>query len=221
MLKLIYLARRKPGLSVDRFVCRWRMHGARAMEQALWRHALGYVQAEPIRPAPDGASEEFDAVACYMVRDGMFAEMDERDAPGAMLLAADELETFSAPIPTTSLWVTEDCIQEGDLGGTTAYLFFSDEAGAREAAERARAAGGLNRIILNTRCDDGPLGPGANTLPYAAVVELSASDLPALERAVGESEDGLFARADVAVVTREAVLWDRLGRPGSRRGREL
>ena len=58
MLKLMYLAKRKPGFTTDQFVCRWRMHGATAMAQPLWRHALGYIQAEPIRPAPiAGASE--------------------------------------------------------------------------------------------------------------------------------------------------------------------
>ena len=42
MLKLIYLARRKPGFTVDEFVRRWRKHGALGMEQAIWRHAIGY-----------------------------------------------------------------------------------------------------------------------------------------------------------------------------------
>lgn len=98
MLKLIYLAKRKPGFTFDDFVRRWRMHGARAMEQPLWRHAIGYVQVEPIRPAPiAGGSEEFDAIACFMVRDNMFAEMDEGDVEGARRMAEDELETFAAP----------------------------------------------------------------------------------------------------------------------------
>lgn len=213
MLKLIYLARRRPGFSFDDFVRRWRMHGARGMEQPFWRHALGYVQAEPIRPAPlAGASEEFDAVACFMLRDETFAEMREEDVPGARTMAEDELETFAAPIPTTSLWVDEERLQDGPLGGTSAYLFFASEARGREVAERARSAGGPARIVLNRRRDDGPLGAGANTLPYQAVVEISAPDLPALCAAVGPEGSGLLPEADVAMVTREAVLWDRLPR---------
>jgi hypothetical protein len=213
MLKLIYLARRKPGFTFDEFIRRWRMHGARGMAQPIWRHALGYVQAEPIRPAPiAGASEAYDAVACFMVRDEMFAEFTEQDAAGSAVMAADELETFAAPIPTTSLWVDEERVVDGELGGTAAYLFFADAETAREVAARARSTAGLSRVFLNRRRDDGPLGPGANTLPYEAVVELSARDVPTLVAAVGSDGDGLLSRADVAVVTREAVLWDRLPR---------
>lgn len=210
MLKLIYLARRKPGFTFDEFVRRWRKHGALGMEQPIWRQALGYVQAEPIRPAPvAGASEAFDAVACFMVRDEMFSEMNEDDAAGSAKMAEDELETFSAPIPTVSLWVREEHITAGELGGITAYLFFKSAATAREIAERARHAAGLNRIVLNLR-DDGLLGPEANTLPYAAVLELSASSVPTLAAAIESNGGGLVAASDLAVVTRAAVLWDRL-----------
>lgn len=178
------------------------------MEQPLWRFALAYVQAEPLRPAPLGASAEYDAIACYMVRDEMFAEMGEADGAGAQLMAADELETFSAPIPTTSLWVEEERIVDGELGGITAFLFFADAERGREVAV---GAGGLHRVVLNRRQECGPLGGAMNTLPYQAVVELSAVDLPGLAAAVGP--DGkLLSEAEVAVVTREVVLWDRLPR---------
>jgi hypothetical protein len=210
MQKLIYLAKRKPGFTFDEFVCRWRKHGAFAMGSPIWRHAIGYVQAEPIRPAPiPGASEEFDAVACYMIRDAMFKEMTEEDAAAGQAIAQDELETFAAPIPTVSLWVKEERIRAGELGGITAYLFFQSDATARDIADRARDIAGLNRITLNLR-DDESVGPDANTLPYAAVVELSASSVAALAAAVGTEENALLPAADVAVVTRDAVLWDRL-----------
>lgn len=208
MLKLIYLARRKPGFTFDEFVRRWRMHGATAMATPLWRYALGYVQAEPIRPSPVAdTSEEFDAIACYMVTDGMFSGMTDEDTAPAAKIAEDELETFSAPIPTTSLWVREEPVRAGELGGITAFLFFSDAATARETAERAGKVEGFQRVILNLR-DDESLGPESNTLPYAAVVELSASSVPRLAAAIGG--DGLLAASDLAVVTREAVLWNRL-----------
>lgn len=210
MLKLIYLAKRKPGFTFDEFICRWRMHGARGMEQPIWRQAIAYVQAEPIQPAPiAGASEEYDAIACYMVRDEIFAEMTEADKASSAFMAKDEAETFSAPIPTTALWVNEEKIKPGELGGITAYLFFKDASTAREVAVRATDAAELTRITLNLR-DDSKLGPQANTLPYNAVLELSAPGIPALSAAVGSKEKGLLSAADVAVVTRDAVLWDRL-----------
>ncbi len=206
MMKLIYLARRKPGFTFDEFVCRWRQHGALGMSQPLWRFALGYVQAEPIKPAPiAGASDDYDAVACYMVTDDMFASMTDDDMPGAMAMAQDELETFSGPIPGVSLWVSEQHFKPGELGGITAFLFFTDASTARGIAERAGDAPQLNRVILNLQ-DDSRGGSEANTLPYSAVVELSASNVPDLEAAAS----ALLGDADVAVVTREAVLWDRL-----------
>ena len=180
MLKLIYLARREPGFTVDEFVRRWRMHGAKDMAMPLWRYALGYVQAEPIRPAPvPGASEEFDAIACYTVRDDMFTGMTDEDIVGAAGLAEDELETFSGPISAVSLWVSEEQIKTAEPGGITAFMFFENAETARAMAQRAFDAGDCNRITLNVR-DDSVFGAQGNTLPYEAVVELSCSNTPAL-----------------------------------------
>ena len=90
-----------------------------------------------------------------------------------------------------------------------AYLFFTDPASAREVAERSGDAAGLNRVVLNLR-DDESHGPGANTLPYAAVVECAAPDLSTLESSLCGGGTNLLEGADLAVVTREAVLWNRL-----------
>lgn len=49
-----------------------------------------------------------------------------------------------------------------------------------------------------------------NTLPFDAVVEVSATDLDALRAVLSRSGGAGLVQADVAVVTREAVLWDRL-----------
>lgn len=210
MLKLIYLARRKPGFTPDEFVRRWRKHGALGMEQDLWRHAIGYVQAEPIRPIPiSGASDEFDAVACFMLREAMFSERTDDDNAGAAIMAQDELETFAAPIPTVSLWVQEEQIRPGELGGVTAYLFFENADTTRRVAEQADSSDSFNRILLNLR-DDSLFDGAMNTLPYQAVLELSASGVNELVDAVGHGAGGLIQSADVAVVTREAVLWDRM-----------
>ncbi len=210
MQKLIYLARRHPKFaSFDAFVRRWRLHGARGMQGDFWEQAIGYVQCEPLRPTPvPGTSEEFDAIACYMVRDGAFDTPPS--AEEAKAIAEDELETFAAPIPATSLWVDEERVLPGELGGVTAFLFFTDPAEAREAGRSALAAGGFDRITVNVRCDDGPFGPPANTLPHAAIVELSAGRIAALVDALGGEQADLLAAAEPAVITREAVFWDRL-----------
>jgi len=178
------------------------------MEQPIWRHAVGYVQGEPILPAPiAAASEEFDAVACFMTRDDMFGDMTEEDAAGSAKMAADELETFSEPIPNTCLWVQEEHIRPGELGGITAYLFFANAAAARDVARDASKADDFNRICLNLR--DDRMGE-MNTLPFAAVLELSCSSIAGLNAALGFGSDSLLSTADLAVVSRDAVLWDRI-----------
>jgi hypothetical protein len=211
MLKLIYLAKRRPGFSADDFTRRWRMHGAVGMSTVMWRHALGYVQAEPIRPVPvRGASDAYDAIACFMVKDDTFTGgYGPEDLGAAQIMLKDELETFSAPIPTVSLWVREERLKSGELGGKAAYLFFSDIDRARAAAEHHRHDDRLDRVILNVKSDDPNLGPMQSTLPYLAILELSASSLPRLQAAL-EAAHSPSRDADVAVVTREAVLWDRM-----------
>ena len=101
MLKLIYLARRNPKLgSFDDFVRRWRLHGARGMEGAFWSQAVGYVQAEPVRPTPvPGTSEAFDAVACYMVRDRAFEQPPE--AAEAKRISVSIVSVASGRLPRT------------------------------------------------------------------------------------------------------------------------
>ena len=204
MLKLIYLANRKPGFSFDEFVRRWRMHGATGMVQPLWRHTLSYVQSEPIFPAAiAGATEAYDAIATFTVSDSLFSDMTEEDVAGTRIMADDELETFSGPIASVSLWVNEESIKAGPLGGSSAYLFLSEVNAARATAEQAKDASNLIRVTQNTA--DEAMGDG-NTLPYRAIIELSAASIPDLSDAVSH----LVPAADLTVVTRNAVLWDRL-----------
>ena len=209
MMKLIYLARRKPVFSFDQFVCRWRQHAALAMSQTFWRNSLSYVQAEPLRPTPmKGASDAYDAIATYSVRDGFFSDMTQEDGLGAQRMAEDELETFSGPIPESALWVQEEKIKPGEPGGIAAYLFFEDAVIARRIAEKAAPVDAATRVILNTR-DDKAQGPGANTLPFSSVVEISAPAVALLAGVIDQAGGGLLHDADLAVVTREAVLWHR------------
>jgi hypothetical protein len=204
MLKLIYLAKRKPDLSFDQFVRRWRQHGALGMSQPLWRFAVSYVQAEPLKDSGiAGVSTEYDAVATYAVDDAMFSEMNDDDMPGALAMAEDELETFSCPISDVSLWVQEDVIKAGEPGGITAYLFYDDLAKAHESANSLGLYDALHRVVLN-RADEGDMAAG-NTLPYKAILEASATSIPALASALGDHQ----GNAVVTVVARDTVLWER------------
>lgn len=210
MMKLIYLAQKKPGFSRDAFLARWRRHGALGMAQPMWRHTIAYIQAEPIQPAlVPGLSEDYDAIATFCLGDNMFADLGATDAEGSRIMAADELETFATPIPEVSLWVTEEAIKLGDLGGFGAYLFYRDATAAAAAATVAASDPRSTRVFLNHR-NDNLLGERANTLPYSAIVEFATASLDEL-RDLLTAEREVFCAADVAVATREAVLWDRLG----------
>ena len=213
MIKLMYLTTRKPGFTRDQFTRRWRLHGARSMATEFWRHALCYVQAEPVVPAPlAGASEAYDAIAIMVAADEAFTA--ERTATGieeGKRTLEDELETFSGRIlPATGLWVTEEKIRNGEPGGATAFLFFKDAAAARAGAEHCRDAREANRVTLNLKRPDAPQMGLVSGLPYEAIVEISASSVPILTRVMTTSGAPALRDADVSVVARECVLWDRI-----------
>jgi hypothetical protein len=208
----MYLAKRKPGFTPDQFTCRWRKHGALGMSTIGWKHMLFYSQAEPIRPTPiAGASGDYDAVA-YLRTDSDDFYWD----PGPVGLAEtemmlqDELETFAGNIQPVILWVNENALKKGPPGGITAFLFFIDPATAASVGDHYRNSDTALRIVLNTVREDIQLPGVKPLLPYKAVVEVSAIDLPALKNILEPAESAPWHLSDVAVVTREAVLWDRL-----------
>lgn len=213
MIKTIYIAKRKPGFSKDEFVRRWRMHGALGMGGPIWPYALAYTQAETIDPIDslDGTSaaavgSEYDGVAYLMLQDGAFDEPKLRDPNAGPDMRADELETFSGPIWQTSLQVSPEELKHGAMGGVTAFLYFLDPDKARTAAEDCQVLPEVNRVTLNIR--EASI-MRESTLPYQAIVEVSATDRELLTRAAASAAQS-FRSADLAVTTREALQWDRL-----------
>jgi hypothetical protein len=182
------------------------------MSMPFWHHSLLYVQAEPIRPVPfPGASDDYDGIAYIVTNDEAFtAEATPEDKIGAETMLKDELETFAGPIPPVIMWLKEEILIKGEPGGVTAFLFFTDAGKSRQAAEHYRKSGAANRVVLNNRRDDFQIPPFKPVLPYQATVELSASSLAALKTIMEPGEDAAWRQADLAVVTREAVLWDRI-----------
>ena len=66
------------------------------------------------------------------------------------------------------------------------------------------------RVVLNNVRDDIQMQGVTPLLPYKAVVEVSAVDLATLKTIIEPAGTAPWRKADVAVVTREALLWDRL-----------
>jgi hypothetical protein len=213
MFKLIYLAKRKPGFTRDEFTRRWRRHGALGMSMDMWRNTLAYAQAEPIQPPPiAGACGEYDAVVYLMFKDEAYLgpPPTEQDVADGQALLRDELETFSRNIYETYMYVDEETLKPGDLGGVTAFLYFLDGAAGRTAAERYRSHDKLTRVVLNTRRDPKAPGERISSLPYEAVVELAAAQLADLRSVLEPEAERAWRAAEVAVIAREAVLWDRV-----------
>jgi len=219
MIKLLYLEKRPPGLTRDGFIKRWRKHGALGMSTAFWRHALVYVQAEPITATPiPGVSEEFDAVAYLGYGDAAFSEaLTRQDNAEAAMMLNDEGETFAVPTTGVSFWLEEERLKDAEPGGVTAFLFFNDAVAGRQVAEHYQGAGNVNRVVMNKKRDDIQLGSFELTYPYQAVVEVSAVSLDALKQVLGRAA-AAWKRSDLAVVAREAVLWDRFVAPLKRLG---
>lgn len=207
MIKSIYLAKRRPNLSHDQFVLRWRAHGALVMSQSFFRnHIRLYVQAEVVHSlSPADEAPTHDAVA-YLVQprqalsDGELTELQRMEE--------DEYETFSGPILPVLLQVEQCVLVDGSPGGVTAFLFFLSKERAGFVAGHYGQAKGANRVIINTRLDTGIPGMSAD-LPYGAVVEVSAATLTGL-RSVLDADGALWQEADLATITRECVMWDRL-----------
>lgn len=210
-LKSIYLAKRKPGFSHDEFVIRWRKHGALAMSQSFFYNRMKlYVQAEIITPEPwAGAAKDYDAVAYLIQRPG--GELTSDELSELAFMVTDEYETFAGPILPVLLQTEETVLKDGPPGGVTAFLFFSDIEKAAQVAAHYRSSPQARRISLNTRRDDLTYGDMSSLVPYKAVVDISAASLGELTKLMGVSEVEAWRSADLVTVTRECVLWDRLG----------
>ena len=212
MIKMIYLTKRKSSFTPDQFTIRWRMHGAKGMSTAFWRHALLYVHAETVRPVfISGASDAYDGVAILTTKDDAYSgEQTPQDQKDTEMMLKDEFETFAGPITPVSLFLNDESLKDGEPGGDTAYMFFLDSAKARQTAEAYRTSEQASRVVLNTRRGDMQF-PGFGTdIPYQAVVEVSATSLKTLKAIVEPVLKSGVPKADVMVVTREAVMWDRL-----------
>jgi hypothetical protein len=205
--KSIYLTKCKPGFTHDQFVWRWREHGALAMSKTFFQqNSVGYTQAEVIHPAAiPGADAEYNGVAIIVGR-GHTRTRSEHEQLAEMLV--DEFKTFAGPIVPVILRVDETVLKAGPLGGTTAFLFFLDPAAAQPVAAHYKDAD-ANRVVLNIRNEAETTGITSSEIPYKAVIEISARNVEALKGILG-GDGAPWRKADLPLVTRECVMWDRM-----------
>jgi hypothetical protein len=211
-MKFMYLTKRKAGFTPDQFTCRWRKHGALAMGLKGWRHMLYYLQAEPIRPVPiAGASDQYDAVAIGISdSDEFYNTPSPEDLADNEMMMKDERETFIDIIPPYIMWLTETHLKKGPPGGITAFLYFTDRDKAAAVGDQYKKSDKALRVVLNNVRDDLKMPGMDSRLPFKAVVEVSAIDLATLKTIIEPTDSAPWRKADVAVVTRETIMWDRL-----------
>jgi hypothetical protein len=206
MLKLIYAAQRNTNLSPSDFIRRWRRHGAFTMSLPNWKHALTYVQAQPLaNEKPDN----IDAIAIYSAKDTLFDDTSSTGQDLISAIEADERETFATQIPAVAMWVSEQTIKEGPFGGFGLYVFFNALMDARAWLVNIDTHD-LGRIVLNVRSDishaagDPRVTVIPSGLPYEAVIEINSLDLSVLTAV----HDSTPADQALCVLTQEAPLWD-------------
>jgi hypothetical protein len=181
------------------------------MSLPFWRNMLLYVHADPIRPAPiPGASLEHDAVAYTVARDdSLFTKPSPDAAADVQRMLDDEAETFAAPVPPVSLMVEEHVLKKGAPGGVTAFLFLNDLGTGQAVANTYAGARNASRVVLNRVRDDLKMSDKP-LLHYKAVVEVAAADVETLKAVLDPSDKGAWRKADLAVIGREAILWDKI-----------
>jgi hypothetical protein len=112
-LKLIYLARRNPKFSHERFIRRWRQHGALAMQQGFFSTLHRYAQCDAIKPPAGmasgaGSSAAWDGIGVCWFREMLPFTREERE-----LTRKDELETFSEYVGYSLLLCRESVLKPG------------------------------------------------------------------------------------------------------------
>jgi hypothetical protein len=209
MLKFMYFAKRKPGFTPETFTPRWRQHGALAMSLPMWNNMALYIQADTIRPVPiAGASSEYDGFSYAVARDErLFTNPSPDDTANVQRLLNDELETFEAPIPPVLMFVDDEILKKGAPGGVTACLAFKDLGKAETIAKAYASKPKASRVVLNRVREDMKMAD--MKVSYTATVEISAADVDSL-KSVLDVDGAPWRKADLAVVAREAILYNKI-----------
>src|SRR5262249_7215832 len=154
-----------------------------------------------------GASDEYDGVAYLQIREH---KPTRQYLYELSQMVVDEWETFSGPVLPIILRVDETVLKKGVPGGVTAFLFFDDPNTAEPVAQHYRDADAADRVILNIRNEALTTGDISSALTYKAVVEVSAHSSDDLNDVLGTSDSAQWRKADLACITRECIMFDRV-----------
>lgn len=132
--KRLYLARRKPGMTREQFITRWRVHGRLAMSfmaRQNWENVTAYIHFDPIPEAAGiaGASGDYDAIGWIRFKDVEARRRHSQFTEARAVLEPDEDEFFSARVNTTGMVAREVTLRDGPSDGITKFCFLKRKDG--------------------------------------------------------------------------------------------
>jgi hypothetical protein len=208
--KLIYLAKRNPGLSRHDFLKRWRRHGALGMSLPRWKNISRYVHCDALHPTTDAAvlNDEYDGVGLIWHRSAQARAAHLADTTSRTTMERDELETFSQPIVNACLLAREEVVQRRDLTASSlTKLFYFSTSGTQDAAgawsaDRIESRGHVvNRALA-------PVGADNRGLNFKVVEEWWFEDADTALRAAVVLESRQRTTEEIVVITNEVLLYE-------------
>jgi uncharacterized protein (TIGR02118 family) len=228
--KRLYLARRKPSLTREQFLKRWRQHGELAMSfmaRQDWQNVTAYIHFDPVREASGiaGASDDYDAIGWIRFKDTEARRRHIQFGEARAVLEPDEDAFFSDRVNKTGMVAGETTLRDGPSSGVTKFCFlkrrsemsaaeFDDHWRNQHARLLLEAAPAMHRYAQNY-----PLPPengrawgmgcdGVEESWFASLDDLKKAHATPAMQAVDEDRNR-FVRECVVVIAKQAVLYPR------------
>jgi hypothetical protein len=188
--KMIYLARRNPGLKPEEFPQAWREHSALGAKCTnVKAKVLSVAQCSRVLDAPalPGANLDYDGVNLLGIRDREVADDIWSDPETLAIMRPDEPRVFDRYVRDFTLLCSEQVLRDEPRTDSLLVGFVQRAAGISDAAwraaqEAAAALPGAGRCVWNKVEAEPPPG-----YPYDAIVEWWYPSDEALRGALAES----------------------------------
>lgn len=192
VLKYIYFARRRTGLTRDEFKARWRQHGLLSMYLPGWDFIERYEQCDvaSARSTCIDGGVELDGVAVIRY----LGEFRRSDDPAALeIRARDELELFGARVNTFAVLTEELMAIEPQMTPPFKAFFVlgkrpEPQVSKREACERlVTEIQGCSRTLTSVACNQVTAHPytTASGIDAQLIVELGWESSAELDDLIG------------------------------------
>lgn len=206
--KLIYLTRRRRGLTRAGFRDRWRQHAALGMSRPRWKNIARYMHCDVL----DDSGH--DGIGLIWHRSPAHRAAHLADTSSRLDMERDETETFVRPIVADCLLAREHVLAPARTAlGTALRLFrFMDDAPADTDAALAAATARSQQLAAGSITTRGhvlnitlpPERPPHWGLRYAQIEEWRCDDLNTARAAAAT----LAAAGVLAVITNEVPLYE-------------